>query len=191
MATLSRNNDGSYNIKVVEKTEEEKENFKRTVKNATLQDKLKAILLSHGVEVGFLEDGDTENGRYSTLNAEKNANGLYNLIRIKDGYNGDKALAEETGHFIVGAMGQDPLVQRLVENMTEEVQKEVFGEEYETRDMGTSPQRECAGVLVGRALERNYNLGNFGSLINRIITKAKSIFYSITGNEVKKAIADS
>lgn len=82
---------------------------------------MRSLLRFHGVEVGFLDDSDVENGRYSTLHAKQNANGLYNLINIKDGKNGDRALSEETGHFIVGAMGNDLLVQRLVENMTEEV----------------------------------------------------------------------
>ena len=51
-------------------------------------------------------------------------------------------------------------------------------------------ERECAGILVGRALERRNQSNNFTNLINRIINKAKSIFYSITGNEVKKMLLE-
>lgn len=57
--------------------------------------------------------------------------------------------------------------------------------------MGTSSQRECAGILVGRALYDNYQVGEFRSLLKRIINRAKQLFYSITGNEVRQMLLDS
>ena len=118
--------------------------------------------------------------------------GLYGLIELsKEGYT-TEALAEEAGHFAVGALGENPLVQRL-EKLLEspEVQKEALGdEEYDNANLGSNPKREVAGRLVGKALQRKLdNGGPARVLANRIANLAKRVFYQFTGNEVRWAAA--
>lgn len=167
----------------------ERKKLHDVVHNEELERKLKALLRSHGVSVKFLE-GNRREGRYSTENAVRMEDGLYALIELsKDGYTTD-ALAEEAGHFAVGALGDNPLVKRL-ETLLEspDVQKEALGaEEYDNANLGTNPKREVAGRLVGKALQRKLdNMGMARVLANRIANLAKRIFYKFAGNEVRWA----
>ena len=170
-------------------TPNERKKLHDVVHNEELERKLKALLRSHGVSVKFLE-GNRKEGRYSTENAVKMEDGLYGLIELsKDGYTSD-AFAEEAGHFAVGALGENPLVQRL-EKLLEspEVQKEALGDvEYDNANLGSNAKREVAGRLVGKALQRKLdNMGPARVLANRIANLAKRIFYSFSGNEVRWA----
>ena len=172
-------------------TPNERKKLHDVVHNEELERKIKALLRSHGVSVKFLE-GNRKEGRYSTENAVKMEDGLYGLIELsKNGYTTD-TFAEEAGHFAVGALGDNPLVQRL-EKLLESpsVQKEALGnEEYDNANLGSNPKREVAGRLVGKALQRKLdNLGPARVLANRIANLAKRVFYNFTGNEVRWAAA--
>lgn len=170
-------------------TVNERQKLHDVVRNEELERKLKALLRSHGVSVKFLE-GNRKEGRYSTENAVKTEDGLYALIELsKDGYTTD-TLAEEAGHFAVGALGDNPLVQRL-EKLLESpnTQREALGDdEYDDTNLGNNPKREVAGRLVGKALQRKLDSGSPAKVLaNRIANIAKRIFYRFTGNEVRWA----
>lgn len=207
IATMFPSASGKYYVTVVPQTKtvttserkeevegntiNERKKLHDVVHNEELERKIKALLRSHGVSVNFLE-GDRKEGRYSTENAVKMEDGLYGLIELsKEGYT-TATLAEEAGHFAVGALGDNPLVKRL-EGLLEspEIQKEALGaEEFDSSNLGRNPKREVAGRLVGRALQRK--LGNnapYNVLANRIANLAKRIFYRFTGNEVRWAAA--
>ena len=168
-------------------TSDERQKLHDTVRNEELERKIKELLRRHRVDIGFLE-GNRKEGRYSTENAVKTSEGLYTLIHLsRDGYTTD-VLAEEAGHFAVGALGDNPLVHRI-EGLLEspEVQREALGdEEFENSNLGNNPKREVAGRLVGKALQRKLdNNGTINVLANRIANLAKRIFYRFTGNEVR------
>ena len=207
IATMFPTASGKYYVTVVPQTKtvtnsegkeevegtntDERKKLHDVVHNEELERKIKALLRSHGVSVKFLE-GNRKEGRYSTENVVKMEDGLYGLIELShEGYT-TETFAEEAGHFAVGALGDNPLVQRL-ENLlqTPEAQKEAIGEdEYDNSNLGKNPAREVAGRLVGRALMRK--LGNAGParvLANRIANLAKRIFYKFAGNEVRWAAA--
>lgn len=207
IATMFPTASGKYYVTVVSQTKtvtnqegkkevegntvNERQKLHDVVRNEELERKLKALLRSHGVSVKFLE-GNRKEGRYSTENAVKTEDGLYALIELsKDGYTTD-TLAEEAGHFAVGALGDNPLVQRL-EKLLESpnAQKEALGdEEYDDTNLGNNPKREVAGRLVGRALQRKLDSGSPAKVLaNRIANIAKRIFYRFTGNEVRWAAA--
>jgi len=207
IATMFPTASGSYYVTVVPQTKtvtnsegkeevegntvNERKKLHDVVHNEELERKIKALLRSHGVSVKFLE-GNRKEGRYSTENAVKMEDGLYGLIELsKEGYTTD-TLAEEAGHFAVGALGDNPLVQRL-ERLLEsvDVQKEALSEEeYDNANLGSNPKREVAGRLVGKALQRKLdNTGPARVLANRIANLAKRIFYRFAGNEVRWAAA--
>ena len=172
-------------------TANERQKLHDVVRNEELERKLKALLRSHGVSVKFL-DGNRGEGRYSTENAVKMEDGLYGLIELsKEGYT-TETLAEEAGHFAIGALGDNPLVQRL-ERLLESpnAQREALGdEEYDNANLGDNPKREVAGRLVGRALQRKLDNGSPAKVLaNRIANIAKRVFYKFTGNEVRWAAA--
>lgn len=207
LATMVPSGNGKYFISVVPQTKtvtsvegkeevegntiNEKKQLHDVVRNEELERRIKSLLRSHGVSVKFLE-GDRQGGRYSTENVTAMENGLYGLIEVNEnGYVTD-TLAEEAGHFAIGALGDNPLVKRL-ENLLGDraMQKEALGaEEYDNAALGNNPAREVAGRLVGKALQRKLdNNAPFKVLANRIANLAKRVFYNFTGNEVRWAAA--
>lgn len=189
MATMVRESkSGKYNVFVTKRTDSSEIDLQDQIKNKSIQDSLIEILTRFGVSVEFLDNPDF-NGRYSTENAEKTANGLYNLIKIANGANIDETLAEETGHFAVASLGNSPLVERLLNLLTPEVQKQIFGEEYETKNMGSNAARETAGYLVGKAiLNKLENKTPWQKLVHRIMNLIKNIFSTSSGDDVLNAI---
>lgn len=187
MATIKSTSDGKYRLEVVKKSGAEEVALNEVIATQTIQGRIKAQLAKHGVSVKFMEKDEKVRGRYSTVNAKRTADGLYQLIEISsNGPNVDKTIAEEAGHFAVGALGESPLVKRLINLLTPEVQKEILGEEVETKYSDSA--REAAGVAVGKALiDRLEHKTAWQSLCHRIATLAKRIFATIKRDEVMKA----
>lgn len=188
MATITPGNNGMYILSVVKKNKANQVALGEVIANQTLQNRIKYHLNKAGVAVDFMETDEKFNGRYSTKNATKTANGLYQLIKIANGEHVEPTLAEEAGHFVVGAMGKSPLMQRLLNLLNEEVQRRVLGDNYEGKYFGDSAKREVAGTLIGEALSGNVDKRTpWQSLVNRIVTNAKKIFATIKGDEILKA----
>lgn len=184
IATIQEKN-GKYVVSVQPRTAAAEQALAKTISNQTLQNRLINILAQHGVAVDFLQEGSS---RYSTVNAVQNADGLYHLIQVVNGEHVTEELAEEAGHFAVAALGDSPLVQRLITLLTPEVQKEALGEEYNTKYLGKDSRREVAGNLVGKALAGSIDKEKVWSrLVQRIADAVKRIFYTIKGDEVRTA----
>ena len=177
--------------KVEENTVNEQKKLHDVVRNQELENKLISLLRSHGVSVKFLEN-DNEGGRYSTENVGNMENALYGLIEVNESGHTTDVLAEEAGHFAIGALGDNPLVQRLQKVLeSPQAQEEALGsEDYNNAQLGDNPAREAAGRLVGKALQRKLDKANVARVLaNRIANVAKRLFYGITGNEVRWAAA--
>lgn len=188
MATITPSTNGLYTLSVVKKNKANQVALGEVIANQTLQNRIKYQLNKAGVAVDFIESDEKINGRYSTKNATRTANGLYQLIKIAKGEQVEATLAEEAGHFVVGAMGKSPLVQRLLNLLNEDVQRKVLGEDYQGKYFGDSARREVAGTLIGEALVGNIDKRTpWQSLVNRIVTNAKKVFATIKGDEIMKA----
>lgn len=151
MATVTETKNGKMALQVVEKTDANQVALHDTIRNRSLSEQLDFLAKRKGVEIDITERDD-EGGRYSTVNAEKKADGMYHLIRVSKGERMAENKAEESGHFAIAALNKSPLVQRLLKLLTPEVQKAELGDEYETAELGPRPEREVAGRLVGKAL---------------------------------------
>lgn len=181
MATLEES-DGQFYVKIVENTEDNLDNLKTIIEGQELKNRLIHRLAEAGVDVSFI---DKNHSRYSTLNAKRNINGLYQLIDFYK-YGTTPELAEEAGHFILGAMSNNPLVDRLLSLMSPEIMKEALGDEWGSRNLGENPKKEVAGILVGRALETDIEAKSpIDKLIARIITGANKLIAKISGNQLK------
>ena len=192
MATISLTDKGKYNLSVVPRNSKNLGKLTQEIANRTLQDQVLYYLREAGVDVEFIENDERTFGRYSTQNAKQTANGLYQLIQIANGSTASESMAEEAGHFAVGALGKSPLVQRLQAMLTPEVQQRIYGDEYEDKVKGPNSTRETAGYLVGRALINRLERGTPGrSLIDRVVRMAKSIFATIKGDKIQKAILEA
>ena len=170
---------------------DEKSKLHDVVRNKELEKRIIDLLKRNQVSVKFIE-GESEGGRYSTENITNAENGLYGLIEVIEKGHTTDVLAEEAGHFAVGALGEYPLVRRLENYLSDEkVQREIIGEEeFKNTNLGKNPAREIAGRLVGEALQRNLSNGKvYHTLANRIANLAKRVFSNLTGNEVRWAAA--
>ena len=188
MATITPSTNGLYTLSVVKKNKANQVALGEVIANQTLQNRIKYQLNKAGVAVDFMESDEKINGRYSTKNATKTANGLYQLIKISNGERVEATLAEEAGHFVVGAMSNSPLMKRLLNLLNEGVQKRVLGDDYQGKYFGDSARREVAGTIIGEALLGNIDKRTpWQSLVSRIVTNAKKVFATLKGDEVMKA----
>lgn len=185
MATIEYKN-GQYNLHVIKRTAGKQAELQKTLEKQELMNTILNKLRGSGVDTNFITEGSS---RYSTENVEQMANGLYGLINVAHGEHVDTDLAEEAGHFAVGALGRSPLVERLMNLLNEEVQREILGDEYNKKALGNNPRREIAGMLVGQAIHKKLsNTSPWEKIANRIVDVAKSIFHRLSGNDVKIAM---
>lgn len=191
MATITPSRNG-YKLSVVKRTPAQEAKLENTIHKQSLQDRIIFYLNRAGVAVDFIQNDGHEGGRYSTENAERTSDGLYHLIKVSHGEHITDDLAEECGHFVIGAMGRNPLVERLQNLLSEDVQKQVLGDAYDEKVLGANPRREVAGVLVGQALQGGVdNKMAWQRLANRIADMAKKIFYKLKGDEVRAAMLEA
>ena len=192
MATIKPSKDGKYSLSIVKKTKTNQIALSEVISKQSLQNRIKYFLNRAGVSVEFMEADEKVHGRYSTENATQTANGLYQLIRIAKGEKVESALAEEAGHFAVGAMGNSPLMQRFFNLLTPEVQKKILGENYDGKYLGDNVRREVAGTIVGEALLGNIDKRSpWSSLMQRIVHNIKKVFAHLRGDEVMKAVLEA
>lgn len=155
--------------------------------NYKLNQKIRDILTKHGIGVGGLNELEKRmqvHGATDFSTAAKTAEGLKELIRIADGVNGEKALPEEFGHFIVESLEQHPLVSRLLNLLAKDSNfKEVLGDEYEQYDhlYNSNPillAKEAAGKLLYKSLLKNESIkpSIHSNLLSRVISYFKTLF---------------
>ena len=177
MATIKYNGEGKFDLSVVPRNAANEAALHEEVRKRSLQERLMYHLNKAGVSVSFMEKDDRTGGRYSTVNAQQTADGLYQLIRVVNGENVTADLAEEAGHFVIGALGESPLVKRLVDLLTPEVQKEALGDELDDKVLGPDGRREVAGALVGKALMGGVAYEKpWQRLVHRVVNLAKRVF---------------
>ena len=96
-------------------------------------------------------------------------------------------MAEEAGHFAVGALGNNPLVKRLESLCTPEVQERILGEHYRDVQGRKNPRRETAGFLVGQYIMNEVDQeSTLSRLAGRIVNLAKRMFYRLTLDDVSR-----
>lgn len=174
---------GKVKIEVGENSSTNRDITLETIKNKVLFDKIKNAIKALGGDITFI---DEKFSKYSTENAEKLTNGLYAIIQLAKGGNITTDLAHEAGHFAVGALGKEnPLIQRLENNLTNEVLQELLGKEYEVARYSKNPQREAMGILVGKYIANEVDAkSTISRLVDRVVNSAKRLFYKASGDIV-------
>lgn len=170
--------------------------------NYNLNVKLRSILKSKGVSIGALNDLEKRmqvNGVTDFSVAEKTANGLIEMIRLDDGELGEKALPEEFSHFAIEALGDSPLVNRLLTVLrNNNLVKEILGDEYDAYVMfykgdETKLAKEAAGKLLAKHLLKQEEIPNkpYKTLLGRLISAVKSFFKSWKASDIQRAKAEA
>jgi hypothetical protein len=163
MATLERQDDGKYLVQVVKRDAENEYKLADHIQNKLLTDAIRLLLsqmkdptTGRGLSIEFL-DNPTYSMQYSTTNVHMDADGLMAIASILDGEKSSEDAAEAAGHFIVASMIDSPLIQRLINSLTPEVQNAIFKDVKSNllRDdfiVSEYSAKEAAGILLGRHL---------------------------------------
>ena len=192
---------------VIEKVPATPENIREARKQkvyVSLNKKLREILREKGVAVGVLDDAEAllgVNGITDFETAPVFAEGLLEMIRIAEGYEGEQALPEEFAHIALEMLGHDNhLVKRLLDVLSsnEEALREAYGDEYDeyARLYGEDHDKlalEAAGKLVAKQLFRQEEIETapVRSLIQRICDAIKNFFRKFRRDEVQNAIFEA
>lgn len=178
--------------------------------NAELNNQLVKLLNSWGADVAALtelEEASNINGIMDLSAGINAATGLKEVIRIAKGEKGQAVLAEEWGHFVVDAVKDSPLRDRMLNSLkNEEVLQRVLGSDYDRYydvykgDMDLLA-KEALGKMMAQVLNnydasapndrlferyKNNVLGFFGErdadAIDEIINKVREQVYEFTTN---------
>lgn len=182
IATISPVENGKTRLKVVKKTKASQASLEENVANKCLFDRIKQAINRLGGDIEFI---DEDYSKYDTINAQKAASGLYSVIFLSRNGNLTSDMAEEAGHFAVGALGKSPLVIRLESLCTPEVQKRILGDHYRDVETRKNPRRETAGFLVGQYIRNEIDEESpLKRIVGRVVNAAKRMFSKITSDEV-------
>lgn len=170
-----------------------------------LNKKLREILRSKGIGIGALTNVEARmsiGGVTDFDTANVTAEGLLEMIRIANGYEGEQALPEEFAHMALEMLGHDHvLVARLLNVLrgSRESMQEAYNgmyDEYERRYGEENYDKlvlEAAGKLVAKQLFRQQQIQSspVRRILSRVVDAIKSLFRRFSRDEVQNAIFDA
>lgn len=170
--------------------------------NENLNNRLRGILESHGIGIGALTDLEKRMGVHGVTDfdvARNAANGLIEMIRLANGIQGERALPEEFAHFAIEAMGDNPLINRLINNISSNgLAREIIGEDYDTYDTlyhsdEAKLAKEAAGKLLAKHLLQNEEvpIKPYRNLLQRVIQAIKNFFKNLNASPIQRAIKEA
>lgn len=170
--------------------------------NANLNEKIRDILAEHGVSIGALTELERRQGISGVADfeqAKQSAEGLIELIRLANSIKGEKALPEEFAHFVIEAMGDNPLMTRLLNVIKDNnLVSEILGDEYDTYNEAYNSDellllKEAAGKLLAKHLLQNAEIPNkpYKNLLQRFIDSIKRFFKNINATDIEKAMLEA
>lgn len=122
-------------MEIIQATGNERDLGRQQKFNAELNSQLVKLLNNWGADVSALtelEEASNINGVMDLSAGINAATGLKEVIRIAKGERGQEILAEEWGHFVVDAVKDSPLRDRMLNSLkNEEVLQRVLGSEYD------------------------------------------------------------
>ena len=170
--------------------------------NHHLNTRLRQILEAHGVSVGALTDLEERMGIHGVTDfdvAKVAADGMVELIRLAQGEAGEKALPEEFAHFALRALGDNPLVTRLINTIANNgLSAQILGDEYTDYAAAyhgdeAKLAEEAAGKLLAEHLlkEAAIKPAPYRNLLQRVIDAIKNLFSRISASDIKRATIDA
>lgn len=160
-----------------------RDNRVKKVKQLSLRE-LNRGLVNYLESLGFAvktSDKIETAGMFSPLKADKNAEGLIEVIQIAKGESGQKALPEEFSHVLVEGMRNHPIMKQLFEVLNDEdVLETLLGDEsddYFNRYKGDKESmiHEVAAKLVAQSILDSYvENADVNYLANRAIKTIKN-----------------
>lgn len=170
--------------------------------NFNLNNRLRDILAVHGISIGALTDLEKRRGVSGVTDfsqAKDAATGLIEMIRLAEGIKGERALPEEFAHFAIEAMGDTPLINRLINNLSSNgLVGDILGEDYDTyytlyKGDKAKLAKEAAGKLLAKHLLQQEVIPSapYKNLLERVINAIKNFFRSLDASSIQKAMIEA
>lgn len=170
--------------------------------NFNLNNRLRDILAAHGINIGALTDLEKRRGVSGVTDfsqAKDAATGLIEMIRLAEGIKGERALPEEFAHFAIEAMGDTPLINRLINNLSSNgLIGDILGEDYDTyytlyKGDEAKLAKEAAGKLLAKHLLQQEVIPSapYKNLLERVINAIKNFFRSLDASSIQKAMIEA
>lgn len=170
--------------------------------NFNLNNRLRDILAAHGISIGALTDLEKRRGVSGVTDfsqAKDAATGLIEMIRLAEGIRGERALPEEFAHFAIEAMGDTPLINRLINNLSSNgLIGDILGEDYDTyytlyKGDEAKLAKEAAGKLLAKHLLQQEAIPSapYKNLLERVINAIKNFFRSLDASSIQKAMIEA
>lgn len=200
--TNSKTGEKSYAVEIKKKTKQLAAQAKAADYNETLNNRIRDILQSHGVSIGSLTDLERRlgiNGVADFSTAKTIANGMVEMIRLADGVRGEQALPEEFAHWAIEAMGDHPLINRLINIIaSNNLEREIIGQDYETyselyKDNKAKLAKEAAGKLLAKHLLQNVAVPAkpYKNILIRVIEAIKNFLKKFSASQFQRAMNDA
>lgn len=207
MATLEPTDNNMYSISVVKRNAAEEYKLADHVRNKILTEAIRTVLKDKGLSIDFLDDASRVVKYDTASSTTPDVDGLMSVAQVLNGLSSSEATAEVAGHFLVGAMTNSPIMQRLFAQLTPEVQRALFvgNTALYKRDNfivseDESSVRDAAGILIGKALLKPFQvitptsvkvtkapvsvLGGIKNLLQKVIKLATFRFNDITPDRI-------
>jgi len=194
VAIMERAGDG-HTIKVLNRTAPNIEAARQQSFNNALNNQLLNLLRSMGFDISFINDP-----KFAGMFAPEEAtfsDGLLQIIQIAKGELGEEALPEEFSHLIIEGLITNPLVQRLLRTIDEDVLHEVLGgkyEDYYNEYNGDTMRlkKEAAGQMLAQFITNKgtikpETMQKGQTLLQRLWNWAKEFFSQITNKKYRDA----
>lgn len=170
--------------------------------NFNLNNRLRDILAAHGISIGALTDLEKRRGVSGVTDfsqAKDAATGLIEMIRLAEGIKGERALPEEFAHFAIEAMGDTPLINRLINNLSSNgLVGDILGGDYDTyytlyKGDEAKLAKEAAGKLLAKHLLQQEVIPSapYKNLLERVISAIKNFFRSLDASSIQKAMIEA
>lgn len=202
---LQENEKGEYEEATVPATPNMIREARRQKTFAELNKRLREILREKGINVGVLTHAEQmlNIGGITIFDTPNvTAEGLLEMIRLAEGYQGEYALPEEFAHLALEMLGHDhSLVQRLLSTLAsnDEAMQEAYEgmyDEYVKRYGEANKDKlvlEAAGKLVAKSLfkEQRVQTSAIRRLVSRVVDAIKQLLRRFRRDEVQNAIFDA
>lgn len=196
-AAVVTSSDKDMQMEITEATGMERDLGRKQKFNAALNNELTRLLNSWGADVAALtklEEASNINGVMDLSAGINAATGLKEVIRIAKGDRGQEALPEEWGHFVVDAVRDSPLRDRMLESLkNRNVLERVLGNDFDRYDEVYNGDidlmaKEALGKMMAQVLNSYDPSAPNGKLFERYKNSMLNFFGKRDADEIDNII---
>lgn len=196
VAVVEKTENGEIGINLVSATDSSRELARKQSFNHRLNKKIRKYLAANNIGITALNNLDERLGRKGVADFERSrteVEGIVNIIRIAEGTEGEKVLPEEFAHFILEALGDQPIIQRFlnlfsIKEIADTVMKDRIGYESltDTQLANEAAAKVLSDILTGKPVDYIYN-----NILGRVKNAVKRKFSKLSESQLNDLIKET